>query len=280
MNHEHLLKSLLALPAEAEWVEFKHNNDSPDEIGEYVSALANSAALHGREAGHLVWGVEDGTHRIVGTTAQPRQRKVGNEGLENWLAHLLSPRVDFRFHEWEQQGLRMALLQVQPAVEAPVAFKGTEWVRVGSHKKKLKDHPGKEKDLWLALSRLTFEKGTAASDVAGDNVLALLDYPKFFEISGQNLPTNRSGILERLTVDRLIVPKGEDLFDITNLGAILFAAFDALQIRLQQTPLGAALPYQLFLALPYILSILALILMSRRAEVPASLMVPYNKGER
>lgn len=64
------------------------------------------------------------------------------------------------------------------------------------------------------------------------------------------------------------------------LGAILFAAFDALQIRLQQTPIGAVLPYQLFLALPFILSILALILMSRRAEVPAALMVPYNKGER
>jgi fumarate hydratase class I len=64
------------------------------------------------------------------------------------------------------------------------------------------------------------------------------------------------------------------------LGAILFAGFDALQIRLQQTDLGAVLPYQLFLAAPYILSILALILMSRRAEVPAALMVPYNKGER
>jgi ABC-type uncharacterized transport system permease subunit len=64
------------------------------------------------------------------------------------------------------------------------------------------------------------------------------------------------------------------------LGAFLFAAFDALQIRLQQTGLGAVLPYQLFLALPFILSILALILMSRRAEVPAALMVPYNKGER
>ncbi len=64
------------------------------------------------------------------------------------------------------------------------------------------------------------------------------------------------------------------------LGAILFAAFDALQIRLQQTPLGADLPYQVFLMVPYVLSILALILMSRRAEVPAALMVPYNKGER
>ena len=64
------------------------------------------------------------------------------------------------------------------------------------------------------------------------------------------------------------------------LGAILFAAFDALQIRIQQTPLGAGIPYQIFLMMPYILSILALVVMSRRAEVPAALMVPFNKGER
>jgi simple sugar transport system permease protein len=64
------------------------------------------------------------------------------------------------------------------------------------------------------------------------------------------------------------------------LGALLFAAFDALQIRAQQTPLGAVVPYQVFLMVPFALSILALILMSRRAEVPAALMVPYNKGER
>ncbi|MEH6772393.1 MAG: ABC transporter permease [Cereibacter changlensis] len=64
------------------------------------------------------------------------------------------------------------------------------------------------------------------------------------------------------------------------LGALLFAAFDALQVRMQQTPLGQAVPYQVFLMMPYILSILALILMSRRAEVPAALMTPFNKGER
>jgi ABC-type uncharacterized transport system permease subunit len=64
------------------------------------------------------------------------------------------------------------------------------------------------------------------------------------------------------------------------LGAILFAAFDALQIRVQQTSLGSLVPYQIFLMMPYILSIVALVLMSRRAEVPAALMVPFNKGER
>jgi simple sugar transport system permease protein len=64
------------------------------------------------------------------------------------------------------------------------------------------------------------------------------------------------------------------------LGAILFAAFDALQIRVQQTSFGSLVPYQIFLMVPYFLSILALIIMSRRAEVPAALMVPFNKGER
>ena len=64
------------------------------------------------------------------------------------------------------------------------------------------------------------------------------------------------------------------------LGAVLFAAFDALQIRVQQTSFGTQIPYQIFLMMPYILSILALVVMSRRAEVPAALMVPFNKGER
>jgi ABC-type uncharacterized transport system permease subunit len=63
------------------------------------------------------------------------------------------------------------------------------------------------------------------------------------------------------------------------LGALLFGLFDAYQVRLQ--PLANAyLPYQVFLMLPYILSIIALIVMSRRAAYPRALMVPYRKGER
>ena len=63
------------------------------------------------------------------------------------------------------------------------------------------------------------------------------------------------------------------------LGALLFGAFDAFQVRLQQA-LGGDIPYQIFLMLPYVLSILALIAMSRRAAYPKALMVPYRKGER
>ncbi|MCO5064115.1 MAG: ABC transporter permease [Rhizobiaceae bacterium] len=63
------------------------------------------------------------------------------------------------------------------------------------------------------------------------------------------------------------------------LGAILFAAFDAYQVRLQQLS-GGIVPYQVFLMMPYALSILALVLVARRATYPKALMVPYQKGER
>ena len=63
------------------------------------------------------------------------------------------------------------------------------------------------------------------------------------------------------------------------LGALLFAFFDALQLRLQQSG-DSWLPYQLYLMLPYLLSILALIVVARNAAYPQALMKPYRKGER
>ncbi|MGK2899475.1 MAG: ABC transporter permease, partial [Burkholderiaceae bacterium] len=67
------------------------------------------------------------------------------------------------------------------------------------------------------------------------------------------------------------------------LGALLFALFDALQLRLQQSGtglFGVAVPYQVYLMLPYLLSIAALVLVARRAAYPQALMKPYRKGER
>jgi len=70
-----LVRELCALPAETEWVELKHNQASPQEIGEYLSALANAAALNGKAHAYLVWGVEDGSHQILGTEFEPTTAK-------------------------------------------------------------------------------------------------------------------------------------------------------------------------------------------------------------
>jgi general nucleoside transport system permease protein len=61
-------------------------------------------------------------------------------------------------------------------------------------------------------------------------------------------------------------------------GALLFAFFDALQLRLQQQAGG--IPYQLYLMAPYVLSIVALVVVARRASYPQALMKPWRKGER
>lgn len=63
------------------------------------------------------------------------------------------------------------------------------------------------------------------------------------------------------------------------LGALLFAGLDAMQVRVQQQ-IGAFIPYQVFLMLPYLLSILAMVIVARKARYPRALLVPYRKGER
>jgi ATP-dependent DNA helicase RecG len=97
-----LLDELASLSGETEWVEFKHDY-TPRDIGpyiaEYLSALANSAALHSKDTAYLVWGIEDGTGKVVGTKFNHRKAKQGNEELENWLMRSLHPQVNFKIHE-------------------------------------------------------------------------------------------------------------------------------------------------------------------------------------
>lgn len=63
------------------------------------------------------------------------------------------------------------------------------------------------------------------------------------------------------------------------LGAILFALFDALQVRANLMTNGA-IPYQFFLMMPYVLSIVAMMVMARRATYPKALLQPFRKGDR
>ena len=142
-----LLTELRKLPKETEWVEFKRNVAEPDEIGEYISALANSAALCGKTNAYLLWGVDDASHNIVGTVFKPSITKVGNEELENWLLRLFSPKIDFRFFEFQAEGHPVVMLEIGRAFRHPVQFKNQEFIRVGSYKKKLKEFPEKERTL-------------------------------------------------------------------------------------------------------------------------------------
>ena len=147
------LDDLRVLPNETPWVEFKGSVRESKLIGEYLSALSNAAALAGEPTGYMAWGVEDKTHRIIGTKFKPFEQKgAGSEDLVPWLTKLLSPRVRFQFHEFEAEGKPVVLLELQAANTAPVAFSGRRWVRVDSHKKPLNEHLELERRLWDLVS--------------------------------------------------------------------------------------------------------------------------------
>ncbi len=218
-----LLDELRKLPKETEWVEFKRNRAEPEEIGEYISALANSAALCGKANAYLVWGVENQTHGVVGTNFIPSATKVGNEELESWLLQLLSPKIAFRFYEISANNVPVVLLEIGRAFRHPVRFKNQGFIRVGSYKKKLKDFPEKERALWRILDATPFEELLAAEHVSSEDVLRFLDYPAYFDLLDLPLPEARQGILDALAADHIIVSGKAGGWNITNLGAMLFA---------------------------------------------------------
>jgi simple sugar transport system permease protein len=111
--------------------------------------------------------------------------------------------------------------------------------------------------------------GSALMGVAG-SFLTLAAFNAFFF----NMVNGRGWICVALVVFASWRP-GKAL-----LGALLFAAFDAGQLRLQQSAAGSQVPYQLWLMVPYLLSIVALVLVARKATYPQALMKPYRKGER
>lgn len=218
-----LLKDLVSLLHETEWVEFKSNNADPEDIGQYISAISNSSALLGKQTGYIVWGVEDGTHNIVGTNFRPRSSKIGAQELENWLITQLSPRIDFKIHEFQYEGINIVIFAIPRATYIPVKFKSIEYIRVGSYKHKLGEYPEKERQLWSIFSSEPFEKGLALENVREEDIFEDIDYSKYCEILGLKLPTELGKILQRLEVEKLINKKHGGFYDITNLGIILFA---------------------------------------------------------
>ncbi len=218
-----LVRRLCALPHETEWVEFKANYKSPESIGRYISALANSAVLHGKSRGYVLWGVENGTHKLVGTNFVPGSTRKGNEPVEPWLARVLEPQVHFRFNELEVDGSRVVVLEVERATSRPAAFQGIEFIRIGSSTRRLRDHPTKERQLWRLFLASAFEDGTAGEHLTGPDILQALDHPAFFHMLGVPPPDGRDAILKALAHDELINRNQAGGYDITNLGAVLFA---------------------------------------------------------
>ena len=176
-----LINDLIKQPNESEWVEFKLNYHSAEEIGERISALANGACLHNQPFGYLIFGVEDKTHKIVGTTFKVKSAKKGGEDLESWLINRLDPRIDFRTHEFKyEEGKNISLFCIPSAENRPVDFLHIPYIRVSSYTRKLGDFPEKEGKIWRKAPIKPLENVIAKQNVSLSEIINLLNTQTYF----------------------------------------------------------------------------------------------------
>ena len=217
-----LLKSLLKLNTENEWIEFKVNNDNPSMIGEYISALANSAALCNKEHAYLIYGVDDKSKEVLGTDFDFNNSKKGNEPLYNWLYRKLKPQIDFTPYEIRYNTKRVLIIEIDKAKLYPIEFDNIVYIRIGQQKRKLCDYKEKEKKLWDMLNKTSFEEEVALSKLEMQDIFELLDISTYYKMLKLPLPENKEKIIEDFKEEGFL----KELYGklaITNLGAILFA---------------------------------------------------------
>lgn len=220
--HE-LVKELIKQPKESEWVEFKLNYHSAEEIGERISALSNGACLQNQQYGYLVFGIEDGTHKIIGTTFNFKQKKKNKEELENWLLNRLNPKIDFISHYFNfSEGVNLSVIIIPAAQSRPVEFFHKAYIRIGSYTRNLGDFPEKEGKIWRKEGVKQLHELVAKEKVSPAGIIELLSTQTYFELLGIPYPSNRKGVIDKLESEGFI-KKEFDLFSITKLGALLLA---------------------------------------------------------
>ncbi len=227
--YQELVRSLAALPTEVEWAEFKLNNNDPERIAKYISAMSNEATLCDRAFGYIAWDIKDDTHEIVGTGFEYRKAKKGNMEFELWLSRQINPKIEFKFYEVpftdkEGEDIHVTLIEIPCAEGETTKYGSVGYIRIGSNLQPLAEYPEKEAELWRKFDKTPYEKHFAYSEATDDDVVTLLDYPGYYRKIGVPIPANRDKVLKDLKDEKFIHKNDGGSWDITNYGALMIAA--------------------------------------------------------
>ena len=187
-----LLETLLSYKDEYEWLDFKENWFSKDEIGEYISAIANGAALCGKEFGYIVWGVNDATKKVVGTTVN-FNKDIDNEPYKHYLARNLTPKISFETVEFKYNEARIVMLIIPQSKSIVTKFKNEAFIRIGSSKEKLSKYPEWE----IKLNNTLVNGYPTIVNVAAPDYAQELTFEKLFMYYGAKGLTLRHDTFEK-----------------------------------------------------------------------------------
>ncbi|MBE6133400.1 MAG: hypothetical protein E7178_01895 [Erysipelotrichaceae bacterium] len=151
MNKEELIY-IIKNKSECEYVEYKDSFYSDDEIGEYISALSNGAALRKQKYGYLIWGVDNKSRKLTNTKFIYDREVNGGESYSHYLSRNLGPSIDVEFKEELIDGCRVVYLEIPAANDVITDYKYVRYIRVGSSKEEIRRFPKIEKKLWNILN--------------------------------------------------------------------------------------------------------------------------------
>ncbi len=187
-----LLETLLSYKDEYEWIDFKENWFSKDEIGEDISAIANGAALCGKEFGYIVWGVNDATKEVVGTTVN-FNKDIDNEPYKHYLARNLTPKISFETVEFKYNEARIVMLIIPQSKSIVTKFKNEAFIRIESSKEKLSKYPEWE----IKLNNTLVNGYPTIVNVAAPDYAQELTFEKLFMYYGAKGLTLRHDTFEK-----------------------------------------------------------------------------------
>ncbi|MFA6301660.1 MAG: ATP-binding protein, partial [Legionella sp.] len=128
----HLLERLI-IDWESEVVEFKQVTDaySTSEIGKYFSALANEANLKHHDKAWLIFGVDNHSRKIIGSTYREHKEKL--HSLRYQISQGAQPSITFiDIHEVHTSNGRVLLFEIPAApLGIPIAWNGHYYARAG-----------------------------------------------------------------------------------------------------------------------------------------------------
>lgn len=186
MNYIKLLNDLIKRDFETSWFEFKENWFKEDELGEYISALSNSAKINNSDFAYFFWGINDKTHDIKGTSFD-YDIEIKGEPLEHYLLRNLNPKINFKFDSFLYKNKKVVILIIPAANNIPTSYKNVRYIRVGSSKESLLRFPEREAELWNSLNHKEDTLETIVSHYQNLKFTSLINY---YASKGINLNLN------------------------------------------------------------------------------------------
>lgn len=214
-----LRESLYPVPTEHNGLDWKRDiSANSDKLAQHLSAFANNDG-----GGFLVFGVSDDAqfHDVSKEKAEEIVRK-----LSNIATHRLEPTIQIEHDIIDFEGHPLLFIRVPEHKRKPVHMRGanlfdTYWRTGGSTLPMPEDTVRR---LIAQSDGYSFEQEYAKKSATAQEVLALLDYEKFFSLRQKNIPQQTDSIIKFLENYNICRPSGTDgLWHITNLGALLFA---------------------------------------------------------